>query len=111
MFKIIHKKLKFVFLYFYNLKITMCHVVLFFYQGYRQSDHAACARDTDTHRIFQNIGAQPHVDMFGAAAQFFGRAGRAQRHGDRFGAADSRHHFAIHERDDALSFGFRYHGI
>ena len=72
--------------------------------GDRQSDHPGPG-NPDAHGVFEDVGAQAHDDPFGLSAQRFRGARRAQRHGDRFGAPDGGHHFAVDEVDDSATFG------
>jgi hypothetical protein len=74
--------------------------------GDRQSDHPRTG-DSDTHGVLEDIGAQAHRDFFGFPAQRFGGTGRAQCHGDRFGAPDGGDHLPVDEVYDLVAFGLR----
>ena len=62
--------------------------------GDRQADHSRTG-NAYAHRIFEDIGAQAHLDFFGLRIEQFGGARRTQSHGDRFGTADGGHDFAV----------------
>ena len=57
--------------------------------------------------VLEDIGAQAHRDFFGFPAQRFGGTGRAQCHGDRFGAPDGGDHLPVDEVYDLVAFGLR----
>ena len=78
--------------------------------GDRQPDHPR-AGNSHAHGVFEDVGAQTYVDPLGATAEQFGGACRAERYGDRFGAADRGHDFAADQLDDAATFGGWYHAF
>ena len=76
--------------------------------GNRQAGHP-CAGDAHSHRVFQHVGTQLYLDGFGAAAQYFSRLGRAERHRDGFGTAHRGDNLLLHDRLDARSLFYREH--
>ena len=74
--------------------------------GDRQSDPPRTGASA-THGVLEDIGAQAHRDFFGFPAQRFGGTGRAQCHGDRFGAPDGGDHLPVDEVYDLVAFGLR----
>ena len=76
--------------------------------GYGQSHHT-CAGYAHTHGVFQDVGAEPCLHVFGRAAQHFGGTGHGERHAHGFGAADGRYDATSHQSYDLFSFFFSEH--
>ena len=76
--------------------------------GDRQPDHPRTG-NPDAHRIFEDIGAQQHLDTFGQAAEQLAGTRRTQRHGHRFGAPDRRHDLAPKQIGNGFSLRRRNH--
>ena len=68
--------------------------------------HFARAGHHDAHAVLEKIGAHGHVHAFWRPAEFLGRAGRAQGHGDGLRAAERGHDFLVQQRKKDGAFLF-----
>ena len=69
--------------------------------GYGQAYHPR-AGDAHAHGVFQDIGTQAQLDMFGQNAQCLTCPRHTQRHGHRLSTSDGWHHLLTNQPDDGL---------